>query len=277
VATDVSETHIPDNMEATMFLNCYSRRVFLSALIAAVPSGVFAQNSVLDQGRKLLKKAPGADNNVGPAGQGLSPSPGLGAGEIGLGLKDALKIATQRVVGRVGKQDGYNGDPAIRIPLPDVLTKIAGPLKAMGGGGVLDDLQVKMNRAAERAAPKALDIFTDAASKMTIDDARGILSGPQDAATQYFRRTTSSSLTAAFHPIVEESLSGVGAASAFKSVQSKSGGIPVLGRQVQSFNLTDFTVGKALDGLFNYLGVEEAAIRSNPAARSTDLLKRVFG
>jgi len=134
-----------------------------------------------------------------------------------------------------------------------------------------------MNRAAEQAAPKALDIFTGAVSKMTIDDGRAILSGPSDAATQYFRRTTTSSLTTSFHPIVDQSLSSAGAVGVFKSVQAKAADIPLAGQQVQDFNLTDFTVGKALDGLFHYLGVEEAAIRTNPAARTTDLLKKVFG
>jgi hypothetical protein len=149
-------------------------------------------------------------------------------------------------------------------------------LKAVGASGMLDDLQTRMNRAAEQAAPKALTIFTDAISRISIDDARAILSGPQDAATQYFKRTTSASLTTSFRPVVDQTLSGAGAVGAFKSVQAKASGIPLAGQQVQSFNLTDFTVGKALDGLFHYLGVEEAAIRTNPAARSTELLKKVF-
>jgi hypothetical protein len=134
-----------------------------------------------------------------------------------------------------------------------------------------------MNRAAEAAAPKALNIFTDAASGMTIDDAHAILAGPKDAATQYFRRTTSGKLTTAFHPIVDNELSGVGAVGAFRAVQAKSASLPLVGQDVQTFDLSDFTVGKALDGLFHYLGVEEAAIRTNPAARTTDLLKKVFG
>jgi hypothetical protein len=142
---------------------------------------------------------------------------------------------------------------------------------------MLDDLQLKMNRAAEQAAPKALDIFTDAATKMSISDARGILQGPKDAATQYFKRTTSASLTTSFRPIVDSALSNVGAVTAFKSVQGKASSLPLVGQQVQGFNLTDFTVGKALDGLFHYLASEEAAIRDNPAARTTDLLKKVFG
>ena len=243
-----------------------SRRGLLAAA-ALAPSTVFAQNSLLEQGKNLLGQVPGSQ------GKGSS----LSDGEIGSGLKEALKVAAKRVVGQVGKTDGYNGDPAIRIPLPGPLQSIEGPLKGMGAGGMLDDLQLKMNRGAEQAAPKALDIFADAIGKMSIEDARGILNGPSDAATQYFKRTTTSSLTTAFRPIVDSALSSAGAVGAFKLVQDKASGIPFAGDEVKGFNLTDFTVGKALDGLFHYLASEEASIRSNPAARSTDLLKKVFG
>jgi hypothetical protein len=250
-----------------------SRRALLTALLAALPGGAAAQGSLLNEGRGLLNTAPGGGNNGGGSG----PGAGLSQGEIGSGLKDALKVASQRVVGRVGKPDGYNGDPAIRIPLPDPLQKIEGPLKSVGAGAMLADLQTRMNRAAEQAAPKALDIFTGAVTKMSITDARSILDGPKDAATQYFKRTTTASLTTSFRPIVDTSLSSVGAVSTFKSVQGRAATIPFAGQDVQSFNLTDFTVGKALDGLFHYMAVEEAAIRTNPAARTTDLLKKVFG
>jgi hypothetical protein len=254
------------------------RRIVLSALFVSLPLLIWArrsaaQGSLLDTGKALLNQnLPGNASGAGSGALGGS----LSQGEIGSGLKDALKVASQRVVGRVGKLDGFNGDSAIRIPLPGPLAKIEGPLKSIGASAMLDDLQLKMNRAAEQAAPKALGIFTDAASKMSIDDARGILNGPKDAATQYFKRTTSASLTSSFHPIVDSQLSQVGAVSAFKSVQAKSSELPLVGQEVQTFNLTDFTVGKALDGVFHYLGVEEAAIRTNPAARTTDLLKKVF-
>jgi hypothetical protein len=241
-----------------------------------LPVAAAAQNSLLDEGRGLLKQLPSAKTPSPSASGGQGAGASLSQGEIGSGLKDALKVASQRVVGRVGKTNGYNGDPSIRIPLPGPVQSIQGPLKAVGASGMLDDLQTRMNRAAEQAAPKALTIFTDAISRISIDDARAILSGPQDAATQYFKRTTSASLTTSFRPVVDQTLSGAGAVGALKSVQAKASGIPLAGQQVQSFNLTDFTVGKALDGLFHYLGVEEAAIRTNPAARSTELLKKVF-
>jgi Protein of unknown function (DUF4197) len=245
-----------------------SRRVFVAAACSAFPLAAAAQTSALDQLRGLIKPKGAVSGLTGAS---------LSQNEIGLGLKDALKVASQRVVGRVGKADGYNGDPAIRIPLPDILQRIESPLRTIGAGGVLDNLRLKMNRAAEQAAPKALDIFVDAASRMTFDDARTILTGPQDSATQYFRRTTSGSLTTSFRPIVNTALSSVGAVMALNLVQTRARGLPLVGQTIENFSLTDFTVARALDGLFHYLAVEEAAIRSNPVARTTDLLKKVFG
>jgi hypothetical protein len=244
----------------------FTRRTLLGSAFALIAIRAEAQTSLLDQGKALL------GSKSGGTGQAAK----LSDGEIGSGLKDALKVASQRVVGRVGKTDGFWGDPAIRIPLPGPLEQASGPLKAVGASGLVDDLHLKMNRAVEAASPKALDIFSGAVSKMSITDARGILSGPKDAATQYFRRTTSGDLTSAFRPIVDQSLSGVGAVSAYKAVESKAAALPLVGGNLSGFNLTDFTVGKGLDGLFHYMGVEEEAIRTNPAARTTDLLKKVF-
>jgi len=247
-----------------------SRRTVLGAAVLLVPGSAAAQG-LLDQGRNLLKQAPG-----GSSGGGKAAGSNLSQGEVGSGLKEALSVASKRVVDRTGKVDGYNGDPAIRIPLPGPLQKLEGALKTVGASGMLSDLQLKMNRAAEQAAPKALDIFRNAISKMSISDAKSILSGPNDAATQYFKRETSGDLTTAFKPIVDKSLADVGAVQSFKAVQGRASGIPLAGQEVQSMNLTDYTVQKALDGLFHYLGTEEAAIRTNPAARTTDLLKKVF-
>jgi len=258
-----------------------SRRALLGLLLAAVPGAALAQGSLLDQGKGLLNNLESGGNRPGSGGGGSSGGSGAGAAlpqsEIGAGLKDALKVASQRVVGRVGKTDGYWGDSAIRIPLPGPIEKVGAALQAIGAGGMLQDLQLKMNRAAEQAAPKALNIFVDAVSTMSITDARQILTGPQDAATQYFKRTSTGQLTTAFRPVVDNTLSQVGAVKAFNGVKSQASSIPLAGQEVSGFSLTDFTVGKALDGLFHYMGVEEASIRSNPAARTTDLLKKVFG
>jgi hypothetical protein len=248
-----------------------SRRAMLASA-ALLISGTAAAQGLLDQGRNLLKQAPSA----GSSGEARFAGSNLSQGEVGSGLKEALSVASKRVVDRTGKVDGYNGDPAIQIPLPGPLNRLEGALKSVGASGMLSDLQLKMNRAAEQAAPKALDIFRNAISKMSIGDAKSILSGPNNAATQYFKRETSGDLTTAFKPIVDKSLADVGAVQSFKAVQGRASGIPLAGQEVQSMNLTDYTVQKALDGLFHYLGTEEAAIRTNPAARTTDLLKKVF-
>ena len=257
-----------------------TRRLILGILFSAAPVAALAQNSLLNEGRDLLGNVPNGGVGAGSGSAGTASS-GAGAslsqGQIGAGLKQARQVAAQKGTAQLGKTDGYNGDPAIRIPLPGPVQKVEGPLKDVGASGMLDDLQVKMNRAAEQAAPKALNIFVNAASSMSITDARSILTGPQDAATQYFKRTTSASLTSSFRPVVDSSLSSVGAVQAFKGVQSKASSIPFAGKDVSGFDLTGFTVGKALDGLFHYMAVEEAAIRTNPAARSTALLKQVFG
>lgn len=251
-----------------------------ASLLAAGP--VMAQGNLLDQGRDLL----GGSRSSGGSTNSAS---GLTNQQADSGLREALRVATQRTVSRVGKQDGYLKDPAIKIPLPGYLAGARDMMAKAGMSGMLDDLELRMNRAAEAAAPKAADIFGKAIASMSVTDAKGIITGPNDAATQYFKRTTTKPLTDAFRPIMEQQLSQAGATQAFQKVSQSassgaSGGLGGLAGLAgggsgapQNFNFTDYAVGKALDGLFHYVGTEEAAIRTNPAARSTDLLKQVFG
>lgn len=264
-----------------------SFRILVPAALAATvlcAGPALAQGSLLDQGRGLL----GGGNSGGGS---TSSASGLSNQQADSGLREALRVATQRTVGRVGKQDGYLKDPAIKIPLPSYLGSARDMMAKAGMSGMLDDLELRMNRAAEAAAPKAADIFGKAISSMSVSDAKGIITGPNDAATQYFKRTTTKPLTDAFRPIMEQQLSQAGATQAFEKVShsasssmSGGGGLGGLAGLAgggtgapQNFNFTDYAVGKALDGLFHYIGTEEAAIRTNPAARSTDLLKQVFG
>jgi hypothetical protein len=260
----------------------YSRRSLLIGLSATlIPSSAYAQGSLFDQGRNLL----------GGGGTGAT-SGGLTNQQAESGLREALRVASQRTVSQLGKPGGYLNDPAVKIPLPSYLETARQLLAKAGMAGQLDDLQLRMNRAAESAAPKALDIFTKAISAMSVNDARGIVGGPQDAATQYFKRTTTQPLSQAFRPIIDQSLSQAGATQSFnklsQSLSSNAGGalgnLGSLGglgggaaAKPTNFSFTDYALEKALDGLFAYIGKEEAAIRNNPAARSTDLLKQVFG
>ena len=239
--------------------------IALSLLLAA--GTALAQDNLLDQGKRLMEGG-GATSSSKSSGSGLSQ------GQIGDGLREALQVGTDRTVGKVGRADGFLGDQAIRIKPPGVVQKSAPALKLAGYGNLVDDLELKMNRAAEKAAPLAKDIFTDAISKMTIDDARQILNGPQDAATQYLRKTSTDPLYKAMRPIVDNSLTDVGAVKAMDNLVQRGSGLPGAGSL--GFDLGDHVTDKAMDGLFHYIAKEEAAIRQNPAARTTDLLKTVF-
>ena len=207
-------------------------------------------------------------------------SPGSAAGslstdEIARGLKEALRVGSGRVVSQVGRTDGYNRDPAIHLPLPGSLKTVQSALKTAGMSYMLDDLELRLNRAAEVAAPKAKKLFFDAISEMTLDDARRIYDGPKDAATRYFQGKMSKPLAREMTPVVSESLSEVGAIKSYDSVMGQYKRIPFV--PDAKANLTEYVVEKGMDGIFYYLAKEEAAIRENPAKRTTALLRKVFG
>ena len=207
-------------------------------------------------------------------GQRAESSP-LSGVEIGLGLKDALKVGSERVVNLLGVEDGFNGNPDIHIPLPGALRKVQKALQAVGMSGLADDVELKLNRAAEAAVPKAKKLFWDAITAMTLDDVMGIYQGPPDAATRYFQGKMSGPLAGEMRPVVEGALDQVGAIAAYDNMMGQYKSIPFV-PDVKA-DLTDHVIARALDGLFLYLAKEEAAIRENPAKRSTDLLRKVFG
>jgi hypothetical protein len=203
----------------------------------------------------------------------------LTVGEIAQGLREALRVGTGVVVAQLGRLDGFYGDPQVRIPLPSALAPLQQALSALGFAGLLDDLELRLNRAAEAATPKAKEVFWDAIAGMTIDDAMRIYEGPEDAATQYFRGTMSDPLKVAFRPIVDTSLADAGAVRAFDDLLARYQTIPLvpaLGANMKG-RLIDHALGGTLDGIFRYLAQEEAAIRRDPAKRTTEILKRVFG
>lgn len=200
---------------------------------------------------------------------------GLSDSDIHAGLKDALRIGTERVIVRLGQINGFNGDPKIHIPLPENLQKVRSALGAIGMSGIMNDLELKLNRAAEQAAPQAKALFLESIENMTIDDVRQIYNGPQNAATQYFRGKMSSSLAEAMRPIISKSMSEVGAVSAYNAAIRQYRSIPFV-PDVQA-DLTSYVVQKGMDGIFYYLEQEEAAIRQNPLKRTTEILQKVFG
>jgi hypothetical protein len=198
----------------------------------------------------------------------------LSTTDIAEGLKEALRVGSERVVTQVGRADGFNADPAIHIPLPPKLVDARKVLAKVGLNGVLDDLETRCNRAAEAAAPQAKALFWKSIRAMTLDDARTILNGPNDAATRYFQGKMTPELTIAMRPVIDDSLAQVGAVRTYQQAVAKVEAIP-FAPNIKT-DLTGYVVGKAMDGLFHYLAVEEAAIRQNPAKRTTELLRRVF-
>ena len=199
----------------------------------------------------------------------------LSSGEIGQAFKEALHIGTENVVGRLGSLDGFNTDPTIHIPLPEKFDMVKSYLDKVGMGSMLEDLELKLNRAAEEATPRAKELFWQAITDMTFEDVMTIYNGPDDAATKYFQDKMSPALAKEMSPVVEDSLAEVGAIQAYDATMSQYKSLPFV--PDVSADLTEYVVEKGMDGVFHYIGLEEAAIRQNPAMQTTDLLKRVFG
>lgn len=237
---------------------------FSAVIFLLHPTTAYGQDKWWQKGEALLKGA-AESKTVGS----------LSIVDIAGGLKDALRVGTENVVGQLGKDDGFNADSNIHIPLPDTLGKVKSILGKVGMSGMLDDLELKLNRAAEAATPQAKSVFWNAIAQMTLDDAKAIYSGPQDAATKYFQEKMTPALAEAMRPIVQNSLSQVGAVQSYNNVMSKYKSIPLV--PDVSANISDYVVKKGMDGIFYYLAKEEAAIRANPAKQTTDLLKKVFG
>ena len=206
---------------------------------------------------------------------GDDKSAALSSDEIGGGLKEALKLGTERVVTNLGTPDGFNLDPEVHIPLPGQLDRVKKVLGKIGMDSMLTDLELRLNRAAEIATPKAKALFVQAISDMTLDDVMAIYKGPDDAATRYFQSKMSAPLAAEMTPVVDASLADAGAVQAYDGVMEKYNAVP-LAPKVDA-DLSGYVVEKGMDGIFHYLAKEEAAIRQDPAKRTTELLKRVFG
>lgn len=200
---------------------------------------------------------------------------GLDAQTITAGLKQALEIGSERAAGTLGKVDGYLKNPPVHIPVPDQLQRAEGLLRKLGAGNYADQFVTSLNRAAETAAPKAKPIFVDVIRDMTIKDAVGILRGGDDAATQYFRRHSQDRLVATFRPVVARTTNDVGVTAYYKRFVQKAASTGLV--DTRGLDLDDYVTRKALDGLFYMLAQEERRIRQDPVARTTELLRQVFG
>lgn len=212
---------------------------------------------------------------LGGVGKQVADGNALTTDELTAGLKDALRVGTENVVERLGRIDGFNADPRIHIPLPQSLVTVQSTLSSLGMAQMLDELELRLNRAAEAATPEAKRLFWKGVEEMTLEDVKGIYSGPDDAATQYFRRKMSSQLAREMRPIVDQTLAEVGAVATYDQIMGRYRTLPFV-PDVRA-DLTDYVVERGMDGIFYYLGREEAAIRTDPAKRTTELLQRVFG
>lgn len=235
----------------------------------------------------LLKSAGGLLGNGGSAlGLGGQQAGSLTNQQIDRALKQALSVGAERAVALLGEPGGFLNDPSVRIPLPGILETAGNTLRKLGQGRYVDDFETTVNRAAEQAVPKTLEIVKQAVRSMTLEDVRGILEGGDDAATKFLRERAGENLHQAVKPIIARATDKAGATAAYKNLVDRAGsGVGGLlgglggmfGKSSStSLDLDEYVTGKTMDGLFMKLAAEEKAVRENPLARTTDLMKKVF-
>ncbi|MFH1680419.1 MAG: DUF4197 domain-containing protein [Candidatus Eisenbacteria bacterium] len=211
-----------------------------------------------------------------PLGDILGGSGGaLDEPTVAAGLKEALRVGTERTVASTGKVDGFFANQLIRIVMPEELESAAAALRTIGMRKQVDEFELAMNRAAEKSAGEAADVFWGAIKKMTIAEAFDILGGEETAATDYFRAHTSDELRRRFGPIVTDKMGEVGLYNAYNGLMDRYTALPLVEKPV--FDLDEYITERALSGMFTVLASEEKRIREDPAARTTELLRKVFG
>ena len=191
------------------------------------------------------------------------------------GLKDALMQGASAAIGKLGVENGFLGNDKVKIPLPDAIKRVESGLRLIGMQRQADELVTTMNRAAEQAVPEAKALLTSAVKKMSVQDAKGILSGGETAATDYFRKTTSEQLTRKFLPIVTKATSKVGLAEKYNNLASKGSKLGLV--DAKQANIENYVAQKAMDGLFLMIAEQEKAIRKDPVGTATGMAKKVFG
>ncbi|MEM9531587.1 MAG: DUF4197 domain-containing protein [Pseudomonadota bacterium] len=206
-----------------------------------------------------------------------APEDGLSSDQRASGIKEALEQGVKRAITTLGQRDGFWTSETVQIPLPDAVDRVAKTARKLGGDRYVEEFHETLNRAAEEAVPVATELFGEALSELTIEDAIALVRGPDDAATQYFREKTEGALAEQFLPIVTEATGRTGVTQAYKELNKKAGGfLSQLGQDEDDLDLDQYVTQKALDGLFAYVAEEERLIRSDPVARTTDLLKTLF-
>lgn len=246
--------------------------LFAGATLALTP---FAHGGSLSDYLGPRKSTPTNSPAVAGIGGALTQDQMVG------GLKEALGKGVEKAVASLGKEDGFLKDAGVKIPMPESMQKVEKTLRALGQEKLADEFVTSMNRAAEQAVPEAAGVLGDSVKQMSIADARSILTGTNNAATRYFRRTSETNLYARFLPIVKAATEKTGVTSAYKRMTDKAGGgfgglgAGWLGKETP--DLDDYVTRKTLDGLFLKIAEQEKLIRENPVARTTDLLQKVFG
>lgn len=227
----------------------------------------------------LTKAASGTNQATGASLNSLSQD------QMVTGLKEALGKGVQNAVSQLGHEGGFLTNLNVKIPMPENLRTVEKALRKIKQEKLADDFVRSMNSAAEQAVPEAAAVFSDAIKQMTIADAKDILAGTNNAATQYFRRTTETNLFARFYPVVTNATQQVGVTAYYQRMMARSGGGSTLGGllggtglvKAEDLDIDKYVTNKTLDGLFKMVAEEEAKIRANPVARTTDLLQKVFG
>jgi hypothetical protein len=227
------------------------------------------------------------DKAQGSADQTRITLASLSQDQMVQGLEDALAKGLQQAITRLGHDGGFLTNLNVKIPMPEKLQTVEKALRAMKQDKLADDFVTTMNHAAEQAVPEAGSVFASALKQMTIDDAKSILSGPNDAATQYFQKSTQTNLYARFYPIVQKATEKTGVTAAYKNLMEKANvgqGLGSIGSALggsllgkDSMDIDAYVTNKAMDGLFKMVAEEETRIRQNPVARTTDMLQKVFG
>ncbi len=223
--------------------------------------------------KKIEEKAPDVLNSGGDSAGKVDSA--LDTETLVKGLKQALEVGTRRAVESVSSTDGYFGNPQIKVPMPESINSATQLLRKAGLGSMVDEFELSMNRAAEKAAPQATEYFVDAVQNMSLEDAKKIYQGPDDAATRYFQDKTSADLTAVFKPVIGDAMEQVGVTRHYQQLVNAASKYPMIGNM--DLDLENHVTHKALDGLFLMIAEEEKRIRQDPVARSTELLKQVFG
>lgn len=245
-----------------------NRSTAIAALLLAMLGASPARADFMDDLKKAVSGKSASQSTVAPA------STLTNADTVG-GLKEALAKGAQQAIAKLGRTDGFLKNAEVAIPMPESMKKVDKLMRKIGQEKMADEFVATLNHAAEQAVPEAAALFADSISQMTVQDAQAILKGPDNAATEYFRKTSGVKLAERFKPIVQTATDKAGVTHSYKELLDKAG--PLAKMMGKETDLDAYVTDKAVDGLFKMIAAEEKLIRQDPLARSTDLLKKVFG